>query len=142
MNKKYSVIDDKILRGQDVIATIEGDSLDFLDGMAKYRIHAVKAFNAYKGKQAPTKKEPNLPSKNTEPTEAPTKPKKEILKNTAKGWREVVSEIIGQELPEPDKENGYRKSKLRAILLKHYREICASKELTPKTKQNITKLFI
>ena len=135
MNKKYSVIDDKILRGQDVVATINGDELDFLEGKAKYRIHAVRTFNAYKEKLEPI--ETVVPqTKKSEPKKVTPK------KKGPKGWLEVVSEIVGEELPDPDKTTGYHRTKYRDVLMKHRNDICSSKELTPQTKQNIMKLFI
>jgi hypothetical protein len=126
MSKKYTIVDKKVLRGDEVVATINGDDLDFLEGMAKYRIHAVKAFKA---------------SKNATPAPVKKAPVKKVEAKKS-DWRSRLSEIIGVEVPLPDYHNGYRRMKVGAIMKKKYNEIVNSTNLTAAEKSKICKLFI
>ncbi len=139
MSKVYKVQDDKVFRGQDVIATIEGDKLDFLEGMAKYRIHAVKAFKAYLADLVERVESPEAKESNTEKPKAPVIAKKS--KKAVEGtWLERLSEIVGVKLPRP--QGGYKRTIYRDLLMKNYMKIKDSNKLTLEEKKAIFKLFI
>ena len=44
----YTIKNNKVYRGDEAIADVVGDQLDFYEGMAKFRAPAVRMFNAVK----------------------------------------------------------------------------------------------
>ena len=130
MSKMYKVEEGIVLRNDEAIATYENGELDFFNGMAKYRIPVVKwlkkAVKAPNNEKKPQKKDVNG---TVEP----------VLE---KIWIECLSDIIGTKIPYPHRNNGWRGTRYRDLLVKNYNKILKSDALSDSEKRNILNQFI
>ncbi len=150
----YTLKSNEIFRNEEAIASVKDGKLDFYEGMAKFRAPAVRFYNTLKDEK---NEDTDVPTDTVESVEAvdtaeapvlaeePTPKEEEAEEKEDEGeksWIDVLSAIVGQEVPMPHPKNGWRLTKLRPLLLKHYDSIVASKELDNATKKLIINYFM
>ncbi len=128
---KYKIEDKKIYRGEEVIADIRNGLVDFREGMAKFRIHAMKEFNKENEKPKPKKKE------------AVISPEKPLPKKTPSegDWRYRLSILLGITIPKHHPRTGYHGTKTGEILMKNRNKILNSDLLKKEEKVIISNLY-
>jgi hypothetical protein len=134
---KYKIEDKKIYRGEEVIADIRNGIVDFREGMAKYRIHAMKEFNKQNEKPKPKKKEAVVEAKKDV-----TPRYSAAINTTPEGdWRYRLSLLLGETIPKPHPRTGYHGTKTGEILMKNRNKILNSDLLKKEEKVIISNLY-
>ena len=129
----YTIKNNKVYRGDEAIADVVGDQLDFYEGMAKFRAPAVRMFNA-------VKKDAVKDISNAE-----TKPKVEIKKPKKvekKDYLQVISEICGVEITKPHPVKGFKSNRYHALIKKKYNDIIKSEEIDDSMKRSISNMIL
>ena len=127
MSKMYKVEEGIVLRNNEAIATYENGELDFFNGMAKYRIPVVKWLNKASLSPKPTKIDKKVDLKQ---------------ENNDLSWIDHLSAIVGTKIPYPHRNNGWRGTQYRDLLVKNYNKILKSDALSDSEKRNICNQFI
>ncbi len=158
----YTIKSDKIYRDKEVVATINGDKVDFLPDMARYRAPAMRLFNQTNKESKDAK--PAVSADSSAPADV-VKPdskakdaglggvqlgakkkeakKEKVASKTGRpAWLDVVSDIVGEELPMPHRSNGWRKLKVRHKLINRYELIVKSDKLTSAEIKTILDMFL
>ncbi len=127
MSKMYKVEEGIVLRNNEAIATYENGELDFFNGMAKYRIPVVKWLNKASLSPKPAKIDKKVDLKQ---------------ENNDLSWIDHLSDIVGTKIPYPHRNNGWRGTRYRDLLVKNYNKILKSDALSDSEKRNICNQFI
>lgn len=127
MSKMYKVEEGIVLRNNEAIATYENGELDFFNGMAKYRIPVVKWLNKASLSPKPAKIDKKVDLKQ---------------ENNDLSWIDHLSAIVGTKIPYPHRNNGWRGTRYRDLLVKNYNKILKSDALSDSEKRNICNQFI
>lgn len=123
----YKVEEGIVLRNNEAIATYENGELDFFNGMAKYRIPVVKWLNKASLSPKPAKIDKKVDLKQ---------------ENNDLSWIDHLSDIVGTKIPYPHRNNGWRGTRYRDLLVKNYNKILKSDALSDSEKRNICNQFI
>ncbi len=123
----YKVEEGIVLRNNEAIATYENGELDFFNGMAKYRIPVVKWLNKASLSPKPAKIDKKVDLKQ---------------ENNDLSWIDHLSAIVGTKIPYPHRNNGWRGTRYRDLLVKNYNKILKSDALSDSEKRNICNQFI
>ena len=168
----YTVQNNKVYRGDEAIADVVGDEIDFYEGMARFRAPAMRMFNQWNSKNEATDVDDiDAPADDIKPdaaisdagdsgvqvstdkNEGDEKPKQKVEKKKVKKstiankdnrpqWLIRLSEIVGVELPMPHSKDGWRRSSFRELLQKNYQLIIKDAELNSFEKKGIVNYFI
>jgi len=123
----YKVEEGIVLRNNEAIATYENGELDFFNGMAKYRIPVVKWLNKASLSPKPAKIDKKVDLKQ---------------ENNDLSWIDHLSAIVDTKIPYPHRNNGWRGTRYRDLLVKNYNKILKSDALSDSEKRNICNQFI
>ena len=120
----YKIKENIVMRKSLAIGDIKDGKIDFYSGCKKYKASAMKALK----KQLEDYKEvPKIAPKE--------EPKEETV-------YDILSDICGEEIPQPRPGNGWRGTRYRAILLKNYDEIRKSTKISNEYKKAIINAFM